>query len=337
MGRVRALAPAPPAGAAPVSRGVLVGVALLAVFTPLFVTADAAFAQLVDEVPRPDLAGPPGRATALASVLLAACGLAVAARQPVVVRAPRGPRRLSTTEWGVALALVDALFLAFVLVQLTVLFGGHDRVLETAGLTYAEYARSGFWQLLAASGLTLGLVELGAWAADAPRPRHRLILRALTGLLCALTLVVLASSVTRLELYEEALGLTRARLGAEAIAIWLAGIFALLLAAGAADAVRRRVPSMAAAGSALFVLAFALANPDRLIAERNIEHWRETSRIDLAYARSLSADAAPALAELPAGLRDRALAEVERQLADDEPWTSLNLAREEARVVLAER
>ena len=52
----------------------------------------------------------------------------------------------------IPLTLLDALFLAFVIVQLAVLFGGHDRVLRTTGLTYAEYARSGFWQLLAVAG-----------------------------------------------------------------------------------------------------------------------------------------------------------------------------------------
>ena len=66
---------------------------------------------------------------------------------------PRALRRLSRAEWVIPLALLDALFLAFVIVQLAVLFGGHDRVLRTTGLTYAEYARSGFWQLLAVGGV----------------------------------------------------------------------------------------------------------------------------------------------------------------------------------------
>jgi hypothetical protein len=68
-------------------------------------------------------------------------------------------------EWVLPLALLDALVAAFVLVQLTVLFGGSRHVLRRAGPTYAEYARSGFWQLLAVSALTL-LVIAGAmrWA-----------------------------------------------------------------------------------------------------------------------------------------------------------------------------
>ena len=69
------------------------------------------------------------------------------------------------------LGVLDALFLAFVAVQATVLFGGHRHVLETEGLTYAEYARQGFWQLLWVSALTL--LVLSAVIRVAGREQHR--------------------------------------------------------------------------------------------------------------------------------------------------------------------
>lgn len=52
------------------------------------------------------------------------------------------------------------LFLGFVAVQLRVLFGGDRHVLTTDDLTYAEYARQGFWQLLAVTGLTLLVIAV---------------------------------------------------------------------------------------------------------------------------------------------------------------------------------
>jgi hypothetical protein len=87
---------------------------------------------------------------------------------------------------------------------------------RTSGLTYAEYARQGFWQLLAAAALALVVVK-GATVLAGPRtPAERLLLRALLGLLCVLTIVIVASSFHRLRLYESAFGLTRLRLAAEA-------------------------------------------------------------------------------------------------------------------------
>ena len=55
---------------------------------------------------------------------------------------------LGIGEVGTVLGLLDLLFVAFVAVQIRYLFGGADRVVSTAGLTYAEYARRGFFELV---------------------------------------------------------------------------------------------------------------------------------------------------------------------------------------------
>ena len=81
----------------------------------------------------------------------------------------------------------------FVAFQLTTLYGGNDYVLKTSGVTYAEYARSGFAQLIAAAALTLAVIA--AAARYSPDSKLR---RALLGALTVLTLVILASAYTRL-------------------------------------------------------------------------------------------------------------------------------------------
>jgi hypothetical protein len=325
------LVPSVPAGAPPVVRGAVLGSVLLTPFSALFVSGDAAFAELAQGVPHPSAASLPGRTLAFALVLLVAAGLALSARTPLWVSMPRVPRRLTPWEWGIPLALLDALFLAFVVVQLTVLFGGHEHVLRTAGLTYAEYARQGFWQLLAAAALTFAVVGAATLLADAPRRSHRLLLRVLLGVLCVLTIVVVVSALRRLLLYEEAFGLTRLRLLAEAVSLWFGALFALVVAAGLIGHVRRELARIAIGGTAVGLAVFALANPDGLIAERNVERWRETGRLDVAYLQTLSADAAPALAQLPSELRRRALAPLAVRLQHAEPWSSYNLSRERAR------
>jgi hypothetical protein len=327
-----ALVPPAPRSASPALRGGLLGVLVVTPFAALFWQADAAFAQLGRDLPLPAPDPLPGQAAAFAIVLATALGLALAARRPFVRPLPRPPRRLTVWEWAVPLGLLNALFSAFVVVQLAVLFGGHDRVLETAGLTYAEYARQGFWQLLAAAGLTLAVIGVATLVADTPGRRHDLLLRGLCGALCALTVAVLVSAVQRLLLYEEAFGLTRLRLVATAFALWLGGLFALVVIAGLAGAVRRRLARLAVAGTAVALLGFSLASPDRLIAERNVERWRETGRLDSRYLLQLSADAVPALLELPDSLGVRG--DLAAELPDDEPWSSYNVSRARARALL---
>jgi hypothetical protein len=194
-------------------------------------------------------------------------------------------------------------------------------VLRTSGLTYAEYARSGFAQLIAAAALTLAVIAAAARYAQDSR-----LLRVLLGALCALTLVVLASAFTRLHLYESAYGFTRLRLAADAAILWLAGLFAFVLIAGAT---RRTawLPRGVVALSATGMLAFAISNPDGRIADRNVDRYERTGRIDMSVLTNLSPDAAPALRRLP----PRLAAVTTRDLcADDTGVAGFNVGRAKA-------
>lgn len=325
----RELVPGPPAEAAPVVRGALLGLLVTAPFGLLFWSADAAFAELWESAPVPSVETAAGRVIAFAAVACAAVALALT-RPEAPRRIWRPRRRLLRWEWALPLVLLDALFALFVGVQLVVLFGGHDHVLRTAGLTYAEYARGGFWQLVAAAALTLAVLGGAMRLAEVPRRADRLLLGGLLGLLCVLTLVVLASVFHRLDLYVDAFGLTRLRIGVAAFGAWLGAMLGLVLLAGVATRLRTRVGPVAAAVTGIWLVAFSLANPDGIVAERNVERWRESGKIDVYYLGRLSADAVPALATLPPGLRETALAPIARDLGPD-PWSSWNLARARAR------
>jgi hypothetical protein len=328
-----ALVPPVPAGLPAVFRGVVLGTIVVLPFGGLFWSADAAFAELIANAPLPSLSSLPARVVVFAVVLFGALGLALAAKQIFADFALRVPT-VSISEWAIPLLLLDVLFVAFVAVQVAVLFGGHDHVLDTAGLTYAEYARQGFWQLIAAAALTLGVVCLAVRVAESARRVHRTLLRTLLGALCVLTLVIVASALHRLHLYEEAFGLTRLRLGAETISWGLGGLLCLVLAAGSVPILRRQVVRTAILGIAVGLLVVSLSNPDGRIAERNIDRWRDTGNLDVSYLQGLSADAVPAMAKLPEPLRSKALAPIRARLAEEEPWTSANYSRHRARNVL---
>jgi hypothetical protein len=336
LGDVRALAsdlepePGSLRRAAPAGRGFALGAVVVLPFGVLFWTGDRAFAELGSSVPLPDTSSWPSRTAVFGLVLAAATGLVLAAHRPPGAPRVESQAGFATAEWAIPLALLDLLFLAFVFVQLTVLFGGNDHVLQTAGLTYAEYARQGFAQLLAAAALTLIVVAVAVRCAKG----SAILLRALLGILCALTLVVVASALRRLDLYEDAFGFTRLRLAASAAGLWLGGVFCLVLVAGVTRHARW-LPRTAVAYSALGVLAFTLANPDGLVADRNIDRWQKTGKLDLGYVGSLSADAVSALVRLPSSLRDQALARQRDRLARPEPWSAANLARRRARRALA--
>jgi hypothetical protein len=261
--------------------GAGIAVVLLAVFVPLFTTADAAFAHLLGElVPDDAIDLPAARLATWIGVVGIGGGLMWAGRAPAVDPVPPATSRLGRTESAVPLIALVTLFAAFVALQLSALYAGHDYVLRTADLTYAEYAREGFAQLLVAAALTLAVIAAAArWAT---------VSRLLLGALCVLTLVVLASALTRLGLYMHAYGFTRLRLTAEAVILWLGALFVLVLIAGG----RGCMPRATVALSAAAMLAFAISNPDRRVAEQNL---KREGPVDERVLRELSADAAPAL------------------------------------------
>ncbi len=328
-----ALVPSPGPRALPALRGVLAGGLLVIPFAALFWTADAAFASAGRAIPVPGLGSLPAQVATFGLVLAGTIGLAGA--PAVSITGPSlGLTRRCLPEWAVPLAALDLLFLGFVAVQAHVLFAGHDYVLRTTGLTYSEYARAGFWQLIAAAFLTLVVIAAAFGIAGPRSPRERRLLQSLLVLLGLSTLLVVASALHRLRLYESAFGLSRLRRAAEAVALWLGAVLLLVTVATAVERVRRHLPRIVLVVTALGLIAFSAADPDRLIAQRDVARWHETGRLDVAYLATLSADAAPAIARLPEPLRQRALASLAAKLGVGEPWSSANLSRAHARSLL---
>jgi hypothetical protein len=317
----------------PALRGGLIAAALLAVFVPLFTAADAAFAELVDRAlpSEIDVDAPIGRAFALAAVVALGGALALARARGAAAAGAPAAARLARTEWLLPLASLVALFAAFVAVQLAVLFGGHDHVLHTTGLSYADYAHQGYGQLMAAAMLTLAVIA-GArrWARVGGR-RDDVLLRALLAALCALCLVVLASALKRLGLYEEAYGATRLRLLADANIRWLGAVLGLVLvtlAVGRSGWLPRAIVLLSAVGA----VAFAVSNPDGRIASQNVDRYLDGGRIDGYYLSRLSADAAVPLTRLRSP--ECVAHEIRRDLDQPDGILGANLARARARRAL---
>lgn len=317
----------------------LVGVALLVLFVPLLAAADPVFGRVVDALlPTVDADSAVGgavRFTGAAGVVLGSAFLL--ARRPVPDLGPGRPSRLRGAEWALPVGLLVALYALFVAVSTATLFGSDEHVQATTGLTYAEYARSGFWQLLAVSGLTLVVVVTGSRYAPLRTPADRLRTRVLLGSLSLLTLVIVASALNRMWIYQQAYGFTVLRLLVLVCELWLALGFGLMLVSVLRLRPDRPLRAMAAAGAAA-LLALALLNPERLVAERDVERFAASGTIDVEYLSGLSADAVPALAALPEPVRSCALAPIASRLgpSDTGGWRSTNASRNRARTLLAE-
>ena len=287
-----------------VARGVVLATPLVFVFAVLLARADAVFAAGLAALLDVDVFTVAGHVlVALACGWLAAGLLRAAACRPAPWHEvpPRpGWLRLGAIEVTVVLGLLDVLFGVFVWVQLRYLFGGAPWVLGASGLSYAEYARRGFFELVAVTALVLPLLLVAQWIL---RPRSRgeaRVFAGLAGVQVALLLVMLVSAFERMRLYRYEYGLTQLRFYTSAFMMWLGLLlvwFVLTILRGRREAFARGVMASAVAA----VVGLHAVDPERRIVEANLELPRG---FDAFYAASLSADAVPALLEAAPSLED---------------------------------
>lgn len=272
-------------------RGLGLAVPLFVVLGALLGSADVLFARLFDFVP--DLEDSIAHVVVIG---LGAWGMAALLRVAAATPPASVPQRfplLGAVEATVVLTSVILLFAGFAVTQVVALAGGGRHVVETAGLTYAEYARSGFFQLVAVAAIALAvLLTVDAFTgASTGRDRRRLVL--LSEVVVALTLVVVASALRRLNLYENAYGLTMLRLYAAVFVGWI-GVSVVLLGAWVVKGRERAwFPAAAVAAGLVAVLALNVVNPEAVVVRRNMALAEETGRFDPEYVSWLSDDAVP--------------------------------------------
>ncbi|WP_394827412.1 DUF4153 domain-containing protein [Pendulispora albinea] len=219
---------------------------------------------------------------------------------PAATSVPKAPEPLLSREtWGTLLVPIIGVFALFVGLNLRHVFHGHAYVRDASGPSYSDYLHAGFYQLLAATILSVCLVRVGhallrARGEVGERVPGGARIRALEVTLLALTVLTLFSCVQRLALYEEAYGATYLRLGVAVIALGVFGVLGLSIAKSICRGWRNF------GGATIFwLIGLALAasafNADAYIAMRNLDRAAIGKPLDVAYLSGLSADALVAL------------------------------------------
>lgn len=305
-----------PGGVSPrawaVARGVALALPIVILFAMLLTSADVAFNKFILDLLKALSLDNLTELTlrVMVTVLVGwAClgGLAFALRDDAAQAATRageatesktgpGHFQLTFTESAIVLVSVNALFAAFVAIQLRYFFGGQSNI-TVEGFTYAEYARRGFGELVIVALFTLGLGLVLQWLTRRQSAVAVWGFNVLCVMLVAFTSIILASAFQRLLLYEEAYGFTRLRTYPHVFMIWLGGLLAVFLITTLLK--RPRLFVFGALLAALgFVATLNTLNSDAFIARENILRYQATGKLDAAYLATLSDDALPELLPL---------------------------------------
>lgn len=320
--------------------GLLIAGVPLVVFGALFASADPVFATALGDFVRFDLQAFASHAALIAVLSWLACGYLVGVAsgtrlEPLRRLQPSAPR-VGLAQVGTAIGLVDLLFFSFVVVQFRTLFGGGAWVEVTPGLTYAAYARAGFFQLVAAVGLAIPWLLATHSLLGDDEPRARTVFRGLAGVHVVLLLVVVASAFQRMAAYQAAYGLTEDRVVVTSVLVALT-LVVLWLGATVFSGRRNRFAFGALVIAFVLVGSLQVINPAGLVTKHNLDHMAELGGVDVHYLTAMGSDAVPHLVERLPELAPDEQCIVTRRLMEkwgpDRPadWRAYNAADHRAR------
>lgn len=264
---------------------------------------------------------------------------------PVAVEVERKTGGFGHIESSILLGSVNTLFFVFILVQITYLFGGLHNI-SAQGFTYAQYARRGFFELVAVALIALAMLLLLERFIARPEKGHAVLFRSLSTVLVVQVMVILASSLTRMSLYENAYGFTELRLYVHIFIFFIAAVYLALLYKIHIDDRETTFIFKVFLMLVAFLALMNVINPDAYIARQNMQRYSKTGRIDINYLGSLSDDSLPVTISLLNAKDDNVKKQYagklhDRAVLEKKPifsrWQSLNLSRERAKEILKDK
>lgn len=275
--------------------GVLIAIPLLIVVLVLLTSADMIFSSWTETtLDHIFFSSNPYLACLLTVVIYAvAYGIMAAASRMMAPKQVNVPNAGVQKKTGSALTaitvtvMLTVVYLLFCGIQLYFLFGAGNVSLPD-GFTYAEYARQGFFQLLAVTFLNILILMFCRKLAG-----ESVVLRVVLTVFSACTYVMIASAAMRMLLYIDAYSLSFLRI----LVLWFLGLNTLLVTGIILAIYRSKFPLFRyfVAVTAICYIVLAYAKVDHIIASYNLKANESIKTADIDYLAMLSEDAAPAM------------------------------------------
>lgn len=198
-------------------------------------------------------------------------------------------RKIPNLGLYVSVTPICLLYLLYIISQTTYFCSAFFGILPDSGMTYAQYARRGFFELCAIAVINLIVLLILMFCSNKSGKNRPLSLKIYGSLICLFTLFIITTAIAKMVLYINAYGLTQLRLFTAWFMVLLAVIFVVLL-------VRqfRELPTSKILVTGFVVLfgILCFSRPDALIASYNISRYENGTlrELDVRMLCSLSDD-----------------------------------------------
>lgn len=267
--------------------GILISIPFLWIITVLLINADLMFGRLTRDVVDAIFKGDIYAILFMILFGFLACYCIICAavgRTGLPEKA--GFKKADASIAATVLLILTLVYLIFCTIQVVYLFAGGLFVLPD-GYTFAEYARRGFFELLAVAVINVALMVLSRSLFEESK-----LLRIVITCMTVCTYIMIVSATYRMLLYIGAYHLTFLRV----FVLLSLLIIALVLVGIIIAAYRPKFPLFryCVAVVSICYIAFSFSKPDYYIAGYLIDHTQQLNREDMSFLiRDLSVDAAP--------------------------------------------
>jgi hypothetical protein len=178
----------------------------------------------------------------------------------------------------------------FCLIQIIYLIGGSFFQLPN-GITYADYAHQGFFQLVMVVAINMGLVLICVNKVK----EHKGLLLSLK-LISGATFIMIASATYRIILYIHIYHFTFLRI----LVLWFLAVLTICMSGNVYYIYHKTFSIYKYIFYTVLIsyVIFAFVKPDYIVAKYNVSHMEEMNAQDLNYLMNLSMDATPAIADI---------------------------------------
>lgn len=199
---------------------------------------------------------------------------------------------------GTFMTVINILLISFVGFQFVYFFGGEANI-SLSNITYAEYARRGFFELVAASVIIFSIALFVLVMTKRKEKKLPIWVQICTIILCLCNGVLLVSALRRMLLYVDVYGLSVKRV----LTLWLMCIIGMCLVWMLIKCFKPDIDVLKLIGITVVagVCVLSLTNTERIIARYNIDRYLSNpanTTIDINHLGGLSFTTAPEIARL---------------------------------------
>lgn len=296
--------------------GLAFALPVLAVVMPLLISSDEAFSGMMNSIFENTFSTIAKIIFGVSiSILVIPYGLSL--KDGRITKMPKGKFKGIESIYIISfLSAIAICYLLYLFSQLAYFFSAFKGFLPEGDITYAQYARKGFFEMCAIAVINLIIVFTAWFIAKKKKGKANVGIQTMTTFIAVFTLVIITTAISKMVLYISAFGMTVLRLTTSAFMLFLFIVFISVICKIFLKKINLVKTSLIAAS--IIVLLLGTVNVNTVCAKYNYQNYttQKLENIDVKAMYDLGDEGIPYLVKLAKSNDNNVSYQAERYLAE---------------------